>query len=125
MFNLEQSIAEWRRQMLAAGIKTPSLLDELEGHLREDIRALASLGNPEAEAFRLAVSRLGNAGPLRMEFNKLKHPRCWPVTIGCWLYAGAMVLMAVFIVHSMEIRLLADASRIGFISNQQLTIQLL
>ena len=26
MFNLDQAIAEWRRQMLAAGIKTPTLL---------------------------------------------------------------------------------------------------
>ena len=37
MFNLEQSIADWRRQMLAAGIKMPVPLEELESHLREDI----------------------------------------------------------------------------------------
>jgi hypothetical protein len=36
MFNLEQSIAEWRQQMLAAGIKTPATLNELESHLREE-----------------------------------------------------------------------------------------
>lgn len=35
MFDLEQSIAEWRRQMLAAGIKTPVPLEDLEIHLRE------------------------------------------------------------------------------------------
>ena len=95
MFNLEQSIAEWRRQMLAAGLKTPAPLDELESHLREELRNLLSEGKPEAQAFQLAVSRLGNPGPLRTEFNKLKKPACWPVTIGCWLYAGAMILMAV------------------------------
>ena len=37
MFDLEQSIADLRRQMLAAGIKTPVPLEELEIHLREEI----------------------------------------------------------------------------------------
>ena len=37
MSDLEQSIAEWRKQMLAAGIETPVPLEELEIHLREDI----------------------------------------------------------------------------------------
>ena len=32
-----KSIAEWREQMLAAGIKTPVPLEELEIHLREEI----------------------------------------------------------------------------------------
>ena len=30
MFDLEQAIAGWRRQMQAAGIKTPVPLEELE-----------------------------------------------------------------------------------------------
>jgi hypothetical protein len=37
MFNLEQAISEWRRQMIAVGIKTPVPLEELESHLREDV----------------------------------------------------------------------------------------
>ena len=37
MFDLEKAIADWRRQMLAAGIKTPVPLEELESHLREEI----------------------------------------------------------------------------------------
>ena len=37
MFNLNQAIEGWRREMLAAGIKTPVPLDELESHLREDV----------------------------------------------------------------------------------------
>jgi hypothetical protein len=97
MFNLEQSIAEWRRQMLAAGLKTPTPLNELESHLREDMRALLATTEPEALAFQLAVSRLGNPGPLRTEFNKLKSTACWPARLGYWLYAGAMILIAVSI----------------------------
>jgi hypothetical protein len=97
MFNLEQAILAWRRQMWAAGIKDPCVVDELESHLREDIRAFVSAGKSEAEAFQLAVLLLGNAGPLRTEFNKLKKPSCRPVTIAWWLYAGAMILMAVLL----------------------------
>ena len=37
MFNLEAAIADWRRQMLAAGIKAPVPLEELESHMREDV----------------------------------------------------------------------------------------
>lgn len=94
MFDLEQAIAEWRRQMLAAGLKTPAPLYELESHLREDIRALLSAGRPEAEAFQLAVARLGNGGSLRTEFKKLKQHAGRPVKIGLCLYAGAMILLA-------------------------------
>jgi hypothetical protein len=81
MFDLERAISEWRRQMLAAGIKKPMTLDELESHLREDIHAFVSAGKSADEAFRLAVSRLGGPGPLLTEFNKLKkNPGWWPVT---------------------------------------------
>lgn len=80
--------------MLAAGLKTPAPLDELESHLREDIRALVLAGQPEAEAFDLAVSRLGSGEPLRTEFNKLEQRAGGPVTIGLWLYAGLMILTA-------------------------------
>jgi hypothetical protein len=100
MFNLEQSISEWRRQMLAAGLKTPTPLNELESHLREDMRALLATTEPEALAFQLAVSRLGTPGPLQTEFNKLKNPACWPVRMGYWLYAGAMMLIALSIAIS-------------------------
>jgi hypothetical protein len=97
MFNLEQSIAAWRRQMLAAGIKPPAPLDELESHLREDIGSLNSAGMPLAEAFQLAVSRIGGPASLRTEFNKLKSNRCWPVVIGSrlWVY-GVVVLAMIF-----------------------------
>ncbi|HEV7923816.1 MAG TPA: cytochrome c biogenesis protein CcsA [Verrucomicrobiae bacterium] len=100
MFNLEQSIAEWRRQMLAAGLKSPTPLNELESHLREDMRGLLATTEAEALAFQLAVLRLGNPGPLRTEFNKLESTACWPARMGYWLYAGAMILMAAFIYMS-------------------------
>ena len=71
MFDLEQSLAEWRQQMLAAGIKTPVPLEELESHLREDIARQTKAGLIEAEAFKAAVQRIGPAHALRDEFQKV------------------------------------------------------
>lgn len=70
MFNLEQAIAGWRRQMLAAGIKSPVPLEELESHLRDDVERQVAAGAGEARAFELAVQRIGQPAPLRKEFLK-------------------------------------------------------
>jgi hypothetical protein len=71
MFNLEQSIAEWRRQMLAAGIKTPVPLEELEIHLREEIEQQMKSGLNEQEAFNSAVQKIGQEKALKSEFQKI------------------------------------------------------
>jgi hypothetical protein len=94
MFNLEQSIADWRRQMLAAGVNGSDVLDELEGHLRADFRALVSSGNSEEEAFQRAVAQVGAPGALRMEFNKLGDAMIRPVKIGTTLWITATVVVA-------------------------------
>jgi hypothetical protein len=70
MFNLEQSIADWRQQMLAAGIKTPATLEELEGHLREEIERQIHLGLNAQAAFDLAAQKIGQAALLKIEFKK-------------------------------------------------------
>jgi hypothetical protein len=70
MFNLEKSIAEWHMQMLAAGIKTPEPLEELESHLCEDIERQLQAGISAAEAFQVAVQRIGVGTALKVEFDK-------------------------------------------------------
>jgi hypothetical protein len=70
MFNLEQSITDWRRQMLAAGIKTPVPLEELESHLREEIERQMKTGLNPQDAFTSAVQKIGQAGILKTEFAK-------------------------------------------------------
>ena len=70
MFDLERAIAEWRRQMLAAGIKTPVPLEELEIHLREEIEQQMKSGLGEQDAFNSTVQKIGEAGLLRTEFKK-------------------------------------------------------
>ena len=71
MFNLDNAIKEWRRQMLAAEIKTPALLDELESHLRDDVEQQMRLGPNAQEAFEIAVRQIGQPAALRDEFTKV------------------------------------------------------
>jgi hypothetical protein len=70
MFNLEQSIAAWRRQMLSAGIKSPVPLEELEIHLREEIEQQMKSGMNEQAAFEIAVRQIGQPKVLKDEFKK-------------------------------------------------------
>jgi hypothetical protein len=76
MLNLEQSIAEWRRQMLAAGVNNADVVDELENHLREDVARQVQLGESPELAFETAVQRIGHAGSLKREFAKLGGKKC-------------------------------------------------
>ena len=71
MFNLDQAIAEWRRQMAAAGIKRHEILDELESHLRDDVARQIGSGLSEQQAFKAAVQRIGHTRTLKLEFAKI------------------------------------------------------
>ena len=71
MFDLERAIADWRRQMLAAGVKPPTTLDELESHLREDVERQTQSGVSVEQAFEIALQRIGQPGTLQSEFAKV------------------------------------------------------
>jgi hypothetical protein len=71
MFDLEQSITGWRRQMLAAGIKTPVPLEELESHLREEIERQMKTGLNPQDAFTSAGQQFGSAHTVQNEFMKV------------------------------------------------------
>ena len=70
MFDLEQAIADWRKQMLAAGIQAPVPLDELEIHLREEIERQMKSGLSEQKAFEISVQQIGQPKQIKSEFNK-------------------------------------------------------
>ncbi len=74
MFDLEEAIADWRRQMLAAGIKTPVPLEELESHLREEIERQMRSGLNAQQAFGIAARKIGQAPELKREFKKIGDP---------------------------------------------------
>ncbi len=102
MFNLELSIAEWRKGMRAAGIETPAPLEELEGHLREDVEIQVRNGIDASRAFEIAVRNIGRSDSLGKEFGKIGSARramlrrfmdvlCIPlvasiVTLGAWTF---------------------------------------
>jgi hypothetical protein len=99
MFDLDRAIAEWRGQMLAAGIRTPVPLEELESHLREDVEQQISSGLNAQQAFEAAVLRIGRAGALKQEFTKvgetkevLQRKLVWALIgvafLSCWIEFG-------------------------------------
>jgi hypothetical protein len=71
MPDLEERIAEWRRQMVAGGIQPHQVLDELESHLREDVKRQERSGSSPPEAFAASVARIGQAAALKSEFEKM------------------------------------------------------
>ena len=91
MFNLEQSISEWRRQLQSVGVKNPEILDELESHLREDWARRVQSGESEEQAFEGAVQGVGQARLLKQEFAKLSGKKwAWLRKLKC-IMAGAYV----------------------------------
>ena len=113
MFNLEQSIEEWREQMLAAGIKSPVLLEELESHLREGIEAQIQLGATEQEAFKSAAKQIGKAEQLRTELGSTnlldwlseKYEKTPRKKYGykSYLKVGAILLLVIVIANLMVV----------------------
>jgi hypothetical protein len=84
MFNLEQSISEWRRQMQSVGFKNPDILDELESHLREELARRMQMGESEEQAFDGAAQGIGQASSLKHEFAKLgKQNWAWLRELKC------------------------------------------
>lgn len=120
MFNLEQSIADWRRQMLAAGIKTPVPLEELEIHLREEIEQQMKSGLNDQDAFNFAIQKIGQASALKSEFVKAGETGrkvFWVLLTaaafaGCWLRFGQSPAIAM--VYGIFLAGLLAASFIDF-----------
>jgi len=94
MFNLDQAIAKWRQQLVAAGMTTPEVLDELESHLREEVQRQSKSGKTRQEAFGAAVQNLGTARVLENEFRKIRGP----VSMVEGLMIGISVFLVIFIV---------------------------
>src|ERR1019366_5357897 len=104
MFDLEKSIADWRRQLLAAGIKTPVPLEELESHLREEIERQAKSGLDEQKAFEISVQRVGQPKVLNSEFKKSERAlmkRTAKIGTGV---IGVLIGMALLVPGSVQLR---------------------
>ena len=118
MFNLDHAITEWQKQMLAAGIKTPVPLEELEIHLREDIAQQMQSGLSAQQAFGIAVKKIGQAPELKREFKKVSAPMemqkiiklagviCVAVALVCHLFTCSPVVFALIFAHGLRVSLI-------------------
>jgi hypothetical protein len=77
MEGVESQIAEWRAFLATAPAVNGRDLDELEGHLRDQIADLAAGGLTGDEAFLIAVKRMGDLDSLSREFAREHSNRLW------------------------------------------------
>jgi hypothetical protein len=74
---LEEQIAQWRAYVRRRqGLHGPDV-EELEGHLRDQLAALTEAGLNGDEAFLVAVKRMGNLDALSREFARAHSERLW------------------------------------------------
>ena len=58
------------KRMLVAGVPAPTTLDELESHLREEIKRQMDSGRDAASAFAVAAEKIGQPEVLKSEFRR-------------------------------------------------------
>jgi hypothetical protein len=74
---LELQIAEWRAFVARGKAIAGPDVEELEGHLRDQIEVLTDAGLDADEAFLVAVKRIGNLNALSREFAREHSERLW------------------------------------------------
>lgn len=74
---LESHIADWRAFLAKSPAVIEEDVDELETHLREQVKDLANAGLSEDEAFLIAVRRMGSIDELSHEFAREHSGRLW------------------------------------------------
>lgn len=74
---LEKQIDLWRTYVVASETVDEESIEELEGHLREQIDELCQAGLDDDEAFLVSVKRLGSVDGLSREFAREHSGRLW------------------------------------------------
>jgi len=74
---LEDQIAEWRAYVRRRQALHRPDVEELEGHLRDQLAALTEAGLTRDEAFLVAVKRMGSLDELSREFARAHSERLW------------------------------------------------
>ena len=75
--SLEQHIAQWRAYLRRRQALHGPDVEELEGHLRDQLVALTEAGLSGDEAFLVAVKRMGSRDALSREFARAHSERLW------------------------------------------------
>ncbi|MBN2590493.1 MAG: hypothetical protein JXA96_11580 [Sedimentisphaerales bacterium] len=71
MFNLDEKIIKWRDSLRKSKSLETKDIDELEGHLRDEINELSGSKLSEQEVFLIATRRLGQTDILADEYAKV------------------------------------------------------
>jgi hypothetical protein len=74
---IEDQIAQWRAYLRHRQAVHGPDVEELEGHLRDQLAALTEAGLAGDEAFLVAVKRMGNLDALSREFARAHSERLW------------------------------------------------
>src|SRR5437764_7225520 len=74
---LEEQIAQWRAYVRRRPALRGPDVEELEGHLRDQLVALTEAGLAGDEAFLIAVKRMGSLDALSREFARAHSERLW------------------------------------------------
>src|SRR5678815_5038851 len=74
---LEEQITQWRTYLLRRQAVHRPDVEELEGHLRDQLAALTEAGLSGDEAFLVAVKRMGSLDALSREFARAHSERLW------------------------------------------------
>jgi hypothetical protein len=85
---LEEQIAQWRGYVRRRQALHGADVDELEGHLRDQMTALTEAGLAGDEAFLVAVKRMGSLDALSREFALAHSERLWKQLVGAPEAAG-------------------------------------
>jgi hypothetical protein len=103
MTALEKQIAAWREAMTRATGNRPSLVFELEVHLRDEIARLIEMQIPEDKLFETALAKLGSPSELAAEYAKLNPiSRAWlPVRIARIAAVAAAVVAAALLARKL------------------------
>ena len=74
---LESQIEQWRGYVRRRQAIAPADVEEMEGHLRDQLADLVSSGLSEDEAFLVAVKRMGKLDDISREFAREHSQRLW------------------------------------------------
>jgi len=98
MFSLDEAILRWRQRMTAGGVKAPEVLEELESHLRDEVKERMGSGLSLEQAFEAAVQQMGHPSVLTSEFEKVggasQRLRRAQKDILCFIIVGFFALVS-------------------------------
>ena len=111
---LEAQMAQWRSWLRRRPAIRPSDVEELEGHLRDQVAALAAAGLAADEAFLVAVKRMGNLDAVSREFAREHSERLWKQLVaapagagetGRWVAGETLVVVALAAAAALAVKL--------------------